>query len=194
MGQNKKSFLINIVIMLIIFLSMISWIFKLSGIFFVFELLLIVLFLIVAVILMYGIGTCKRWAWKGMLIFFSLNLINQLLVYFRTFVFTDMVLPIMTSGLGFLIALIMVESEDDEWIDEPNVIDYKEDKNDKKNSNKKDGNSNDLTDVKEIKSEKKSDAKKTNRNESVKKKPVKKKSTNKKVIKKDVLKKTPKKK
>lgn len=122
--RSKGLFLITLLIMFILFLSMISLVFKLSGDFFVFELVLTVVFLIAAIILVCGVCAGKSWSWPGLLIFFGINLINQLVMYFRTFIFTDFVLPLMVTGLGFLIALVKAKPAEEEFTEEPVVKIY----------------------------------------------------------------------
>ena len=114
MGENKGSFLINLIVMFILFLSMISIIFTLpGGRFFKFELTLLIIFLLFAIRLMSKVSRGIKSAWSGLLIFYTLNIINQLVIYFRTYVFMDIVLPLMVTGLGFLVALIKVKPADD---------------------------------------------------------------------------------
>jgi hypothetical protein len=88
---------------------MISVVFDLSGNFFIYEFFLLVFFLIISLILMYGVLASKGWAWKGLLVFFEINMVNQLMIYFRTFVLMDVALPLMACFLGFVIALMRSE-------------------------------------------------------------------------------------
>lgn len=48
-----------------------------------------------------------------MLIFYAVNIINQLFIYTKTFIFKEITLPIMISALGFIIALIKSRPEED---------------------------------------------------------------------------------
>lgn len=115
-GNTKKPFLFTVIVMFILFLSMISAIFDLEGGFFKFEAFLIILFLIIAIILTYGVGKCKRWAWPGLLLFFSINWINELVIYARTTgSIKQFSLPLMITGLGFLVALIKAKPREEEF-------------------------------------------------------------------------------
>jgi len=126
---------------------MISFVFGLSRNIFIFECLLLLVFLLAALILMIGVHFNGRWAWSGLLIFFELNLINQLFLYTRTFVFMDFVLPMMVSVLGFLIALIKLGPKEEEFeeyepgteetAEEPEVVEAKVEGEKKAESDKK---------------------------------------------------------
>ena len=111
MSKGKGSFLITLLVMFILFLSMFSVVFNLKGNFFKFELILTIVFLIIAIVLVNSILAFKNRAWKCLLVFFGLNLVNQLVIYFKTFAFMDIVLPLMVTALGFLIALIKIRPE-----------------------------------------------------------------------------------
>ena len=113
MSGGKGLFLTNLIILFILFLSIISIVFKLTGDFFSFELFLLILFLIISIVLMYGLGSGKRWAWPWMLVFYELNMINLLILYFRTFVFKEIMLPLVVAGIGFIIALVKSEPEEE---------------------------------------------------------------------------------
>jgi len=129
-GGNKGLFLTNLVILFILFLSMISIVFEFKGSCFKFQTILIIVFLIAAVILMCGVATCKSWAWKGLLIFYGINAINLLVIYFKTYQFLDMILPMIVIGFGYMIALIKIEPEDDfefeDYTEEPVIKEVKE--------------------------------------------------------------------
>jgi len=132
-GKNRGLFLTNLIIMLVLFLSMIYLVFNLSfGDFFNFELFLIVFFLILALIMMYGVVRCKSWAWKGLLVFYGLNLINSLILYFESFILKEVGLVLILSGVGYMIALTKSNEEKDLEIEEPEIEEVKTEKKVKK--------------------------------------------------------------
>ncbi|MBW2981283.1 hypothetical protein KY343_00240 [Candidatus Woesearchaeota archaeon] len=112
MGERDRNmFFIMIVIMFILFLSLISIIFDLTGGFFVFELLLFLLFLLAGVILTIGVLGSKDWTWPGLLVFFGANLINLSILFWIDASFSKVILPVIVGIAGFLIAMFNLSSE-----------------------------------------------------------------------------------
>ena len=57
-----------------------------------------------------------------MFIFFIIIWIDLLIIYFTTFEFKEILLPMMVSGLGFIIALIEINVEEDSIKDESKYV------------------------------------------------------------------------
>ena len=110
-GGNKNLFLTTLLLMFVLFLSMISVVFGLKGNLFVFEILALIALLVFAAILIKDMLKCKKWAWPGMLIFFSLNLINELLLLIKTNSIREIVLPLIITALGFIISITRKNGE-----------------------------------------------------------------------------------
>jgi len=109
MGKNKSSFIILLLVMFILFLSWIVIVFNLKGIMFKFELSLLLMFLLIAIKLVKQIIDRKN-KWSSLILFFGLNWINMLAIYFITFKFKDVILPIMIISFGYIISLIEFEN------------------------------------------------------------------------------------
>ncbi len=127
MGEkNRGMFFVMIVIMFILFLSLISIIFDLIGKFFVFEFLLLLLFLLVGVIFTVGIYTGGNWVWSGLLVFFGANLINLSFLYWGKAGFSSIILPLIVGVLGFLIAMVKKGSDEEEELDVETEVEVEE--------------------------------------------------------------------
>lgn len=125
-SKNKGSFIFEIMIMFILFLSMIRIVFNLGGRLFYLELLLLLFFILITVIILIGIGLGKRLAWPLLILFFTINWINQLFIYaLTTRSVKDFSLPFMVVLLGFLVALIKTltwQNDDDSDFEEHNEM------------------------------------------------------------------------
>ncbi|MBD3355393.1 hypothetical protein GF361_05415 [Candidatus Woesearchaeota archaeon] len=121
MGENKSSAIITLLVMFVLFLSLISIVFDITReLFFKIELVLLGLFLLAGISLTYNILKGEN-KWGGLIKFYSINWINLLVIYFLRFGIKEIILPILVTGLGFLVALIkkednenFEEAEDDE--------------------------------------------------------------------------------
>lgn len=107
-----------VVIIFILFLSLISIVFDLAGAFFVFEFLLLLLFLVTGIIFTSGILNNERWAWPGLLVFFGANLINLSFLYLGKASFSSTILPLVIGVAGFLTAMFKIGSEKKEEFDD----------------------------------------------------------------------------
>ena len=121
MGENRGSFIITLVVMFILLLSLISIVFSLDGgRFFKVELILVILFLLIGFKLTFNIVSGDPW--RGLIKFYMINWINLLVLYFAAYQFRSIVLPFLVSGIGFLLALIKMDTVDiEEYRDEPEV-------------------------------------------------------------------------
>ncbi|MBW2966553.1 hypothetical protein KY342_05605 [Candidatus Woesearchaeota archaeon] len=143
MGERNRSiFVVMLVIMLVLFLSLISIIFDLTGAFFVFEFLLLLLFLLFGVVFTIGTYISKgSWLWSGLLVFFGANLINLSGLYLGNISFSKILFSLTVGVLGFLIAMIKkrsVEEDDLETEDYSNVETKPEEKIEEKKEVKED--------------------------------------------------------
>jgi hypothetical protein len=112
MGRSRGLFIIVLLVMFIFFLSWISIIFNLEGgSFFKFELLLLALFLLWGIKITAG-TIAKESKWKSLLVFCGLNWINILAIYFVTFRFREIVLPVLVLGIGYVLAFVKMDSEE----------------------------------------------------------------------------------
>ena len=96
--------IIVFLLMFVLFLSIISIIFGLTGRFLLFETVLNIILLIAALKLLISLNSGKRNVWPRLLLFFSLNLIN-LLVLYKVIGLSELVLPAAMTMLGFVISL-----------------------------------------------------------------------------------------
>lgn len=120
MGErNSGMFLAMIIIMFILFLSLIHIVFDLTGAFFIFEFLLLLLFLLVgAVLTARMIYNNDNWIEYGFLVFFGANLINLSFLFWINASFSDIILPLIAGISGFVVAFIKKGSEkEEEWND-----------------------------------------------------------------------------
>ena len=104
-GNNNNLFLITLLLMFVLFLSMISVVMRLSNALFVLEIVIYIALLIFASILVNGVLKSRKRVWPGLLIFFSLNLVNQLLLLIKSSSLRELVLPLLVSLIGFMIAI-----------------------------------------------------------------------------------------
>ncbi len=105
-------FIPMLLIMFILFLSLVSAVFELLGsLFKVFEVALILVFMLCALILMYGAYARSRWVWPAMLVFFSANILNLLIVY-RAAGFGGVALPMAIASIGFIISAVKSEAKE----------------------------------------------------------------------------------
>jgi hypothetical protein len=113
MGEERYRgrFVAMTVIMFVLFLSLISIVFGLTGRLFVFELLLLLLFLLLGIAFTAGTYYGGDWIWKALLVFFGANLINLSFLYFVKISFGNVILPITVGVVGFLVALVKKGSE-----------------------------------------------------------------------------------
>ncbi|MBW2996197.1 hypothetical protein KY332_02735 [Candidatus Woesearchaeota archaeon] len=107
MGENKGSFIITLIVMFILFLSWIAIVFNLGGRFYKGELILLVLFLLVSLKLTFGSNQ-----WRGLIKFYSLIWVNFLFIYFMRFSIKEVVLPFAVSFIGWLVAIVKLDSDD----------------------------------------------------------------------------------
>ncbi len=118
-------FITVLLLMFVLFLSMISIIFDFTGSFLIFEIMLTILFLVIALILIHSLNANKRWVWPAMLVFFSANLINQIALY-RLVGLSRIILPFAVTALGFVIALSKSRPDEEEFVEEEPVVESHE--------------------------------------------------------------------
>lgn len=111
---RENGFIITLIVNFILFLSLIPIVFNLTGNLALFELILIIILLIISIILMSAVARLKTGAWKSFFIFYAINLINELFIYFKTFRLSPLILPFMVTFLGFLIDIIKIKSSQEE--------------------------------------------------------------------------------
>lgn len=124
MGErNINMFFAMIIIMFILFLSLISIIFDLTGLFFIFELLLLLLSISFGVLLTFRIYKRDEGVWSGLLVFFGANLINLSFLFWKAAGFSAIILPLTVGIAGFVITLIEKEpKKEDNWDTSNNTV------------------------------------------------------------------------
>jgi len=105
--MNRNLFVMVMLIMFMLFLSMITAIFSLGGNQ-ILEIALMGLLLLWGVKIIYDILQYENVS-KSMLIFFSIHLINQAYLLFRFSNIVEIILPIIVSTIGFVIAISLKE-------------------------------------------------------------------------------------
>lgn len=130
---NKNLFLTSLILVFVIFLSEISIVFDLAGGMFIFELLLLLFFMLLAGILMLGLYLEAGWAWPGMTIFFSLNLMNGLFLMVKGIPMKELSLLGIVSILGFIVSATRRKVK----IEEHKVVQETEETEKKKSPSKK---------------------------------------------------------
>ena len=113
-GRSRGMFVIMLLIMFVLFLSLIHIVFDLTGGCFIFEFLLLLLFLSAGIIFTAGIYSSGKWVWPGLLVFFGANLINLIFLFWKNTGFSDIILPLTAGVIGFLTAMIKKGSNEDE--------------------------------------------------------------------------------
>lgn len=116
MGEenHRGRFVAIIIIMFILFLSLISIVFDLSGGLFIFELLLLLLFLLSGISFTAAVYYSRDWIWRALLVFFGINLINLSFLYFIGVSFGGVILPLTIGVAGFIASLVKKDSEEGE--------------------------------------------------------------------------------
>jgi len=167
---RENGFIIALIINFIMFLSLFPVVSDLTGKAAIAELILMIILILAAIKMLFSIAKVKPNVWKAMFLFYAINLINELVLYFRSYLLKPLILPFMVTFLGFLIALIkMKSSSDDEDFDFEEEPEVEEEKPVKKVAKK---------------TAAKKTAKKATKRKPSKKKPAKKKATKKKTSKK----------
>ena len=108
--MSRGTFFTTLIVMFALFLSLISIVFDLSSLFFVFELGLLLVVILWGLIALAGIAFEFN-VWKGLILFYMINFVNLLVIYFMRFSFKEILLPFAVCGVGFLLSL--VKSEED---------------------------------------------------------------------------------
>lgn len=106
MGENSGSFLMNVVIMFILFLSLIHLLFDSSGMFFRVQFFVLMFLLLIAVVLVAFVHTKKKWVWALMMSFYLLIIFDIALFYIYLKNISEILLPVMAAGIGLIIAVI----------------------------------------------------------------------------------------
>ena len=102
--------MIILLVMFVLFLSLISIVFNLNpGMFFKFELIVLIL------LLLKGISLTSHMlagddGWNSIVKFYTVNIINLLLIYFVATGFKEIMLPLVVTIIGFFVALTRIKS------------------------------------------------------------------------------------
>ncbi len=113
-----------IAMVLIVFLSLWGMLYLESDLagYFLLELFIILLFIIIASGILYGLGSGKDWAWSAMTAFFAFALINTVIVFAATRNMTPFVLTVFVNLAGFAVCaaravnLEVIPAENEEQI------------------------------------------------------------------------------
>ena len=112
---RENGFIFTLIVNFILFLSLIPVVFNLSGKIGLIEAIAAVVLIIIAIILTVKVAKLRPRVWKGLFIFYGINLLNLLFIYARTLVLKPLILPLMVSYLGLIVAVIKIKpAEDDE--------------------------------------------------------------------------------
>ena len=106
MENNNGSFLMNVVIMFILFLSLIHLLFNSSGMFFRIQFFAVLLLLMIAVVLIVFVHKAKRGVWAAMLFFYGAIILDIIFFYIYFKNISEIILSLMAAGIGLLIAVI----------------------------------------------------------------------------------------
>lgn len=91
----------------------------------------------VAFILMIGLYFDGGWVWPGMLMFFSLNMLNGVFLMFKGSTLRELVLLAIASLLGFVIAATRKKCVCEDYNVEQEVVEVEEEKPEPKKKAKK---------------------------------------------------------
>lgn len=106
-NHNKLTFLGYLILFVVLFSGLNSIIFNLYGNLFVIEVLFLIVSLAIGVLLLHGAYQGKRWVCAVGMIFFSVQLLNVLSLYFSS-AFSKVILPLIISVLGLLMSLVFI--------------------------------------------------------------------------------------
>lgn len=115
--MRENGFIIALIVNFIMFLSLFPVVSNLTGKAAIVELILMIILILMAIKMLFSIAKVKPGVWKAMFLFYAINLINELVLYFRSYLLKPLILPFMVTFLGFLIALIKMKSSDEEDFD-----------------------------------------------------------------------------
>lgn len=116
MGIGK---ILTILIILVInFILMIFLETKLEK-FFVLELVIIVVGILLALILLAGLAAKAKWAWPFATIFFSLSLANTIFLFWNIKAWISFLLLLFFNTFGLLMSAVSEEETDEDW--EPEI-------------------------------------------------------------------------
>jgi hypothetical protein len=87
--------------------------------FFTLELVFVVLGMLLALILLFGIATGSRWAWPFGTIFFSLSLANAVFLFWNSGAWLSFVLLLLFNVFGLLMAVLSIGEREDEGLEMP---------------------------------------------------------------------------
>ena len=109
--MGRGAFFTTLIVMFALFLSMISIVFDLSSLFFVIELGLLLILMLWGLVGLAGI-VFEFDIWKGLLLFYMINLVNLIVVYFLRLSFKEIMLPFAVCYAGFILALVKSGEEE----------------------------------------------------------------------------------
>jgi len=120
MGEARFSFFVTDIILLIVFLGMTKIIFRFSGIKFLLELLAVIILLLVAFISLIPAYSGSKGGWGFLTIVFFLILLDLFVIRIRTGMWGKAFLgTALFAALGFVISILNVKEDDEEWEEEP---------------------------------------------------------------------------
>jgi len=118
MRGNRGLFLIFLGIIFILLLSIDFILFRLSGNLFRVELIFFLFFLLFGGYLLINLYLGKEFVHRYLFLFFIINILNMLCIYFYRFYFREIILPVVMSLIGLYISMSKFRKEDVEDIDE----------------------------------------------------------------------------
>ena len=114
MGKN----IITALITFILLLSIIPVIFKLSYGFMITELIIFVVLLIFGAMAIFNILSNGN-SWSSLFVFYVLNAINVFVIYSRTHILTELIIPFIAIILGLYISALSIRNDEDDMDVEP---------------------------------------------------------------------------
>ncbi len=128
MGErNTALFLVTDIIVLIVFIGLIFLTFNLSGLFIIAELAILFALLILSLIALVSVYYKIRFGSILLMLIFTVVLLDLLFIYWKKGPINSSVffITMLLSLIGFLIAVASIKRDDDEFEDEPPVIEEK---------------------------------------------------------------------
>ncbi|MBW2993780.1 hypothetical protein KY317_04360 [Candidatus Woesearchaeota archaeon] len=117
MGASKGSYLTVLLIVFVLFLSLISIIFRQGGMFLRVEIVVCAILGLLAIIFLSALSAGRKWAWSGLFIFFVFHFINLFAIYSRTLGFKQIAIPMLVSLIGLYMSAVKIEHGDEDDFD-----------------------------------------------------------------------------
>jgi hypothetical protein len=111
MGESKLNFFVVDIIMLIVFLSLINMVFNLKRLFFVFEVIVLLVIGFFTIISMIAVYNNARWGWTFLSYIFGIILLNMLFIYYIAGRPDFFFISAITALVGLLVSAINIKTK-----------------------------------------------------------------------------------